>query len=159
MTKAMNHTMIDQSKIFANTIQNAIIDALKKGAEGGYLGHAYYQPKQNPLVFQPTRRLMIQQQKLHHLHKLLLVLHQTLSRFRIKVAMVKLKILSSQHQCNLSPRIRCFQCRIKKNILPWEMKMGNLQDGIYLMITFRLTSRIALSLCLCWRLIVVSKFV
>jgi hypothetical protein len=31
MTKAMHQTMIDQSKVFANTIQNAIIDALKKG--------------------------------------------------------------------------------------------------------------------------------
>jgi hypothetical protein len=30
MTKAMHQTMIDQSKVFANTIQNAIIDALKK---------------------------------------------------------------------------------------------------------------------------------
>jgi DNA polymerase I-like protein with 3'-5' exonuclease and polymerase domains len=36
--------MIDQSKVFVTTIQNAIIDALKKGAEGGYLGPAYYQP-------------------------------------------------------------------------------------------------------------------
>jgi hypothetical protein len=35
--------MIDQSKVFANTIQNAIIDALKKGVGGGYLGPAYYQ--------------------------------------------------------------------------------------------------------------------
>jgi hypothetical protein len=42
--------MIDQSKIFSNTIQNAIIDALKKGA-GGYLGPAYYQPKQTPPMF------------------------------------------------------------------------------------------------------------
>jgi hypothetical protein len=46
MTKAMHQTMIDESKVFANTIQNAIIDALKKGAEGGYMGHAYYQQKQ-----------------------------------------------------------------------------------------------------------------
>jgi hypothetical protein len=52
MTKAMHQTMIDQSKVFANTIQNAIIDALKKGAEGGYLGPAYYQPKQTPPVFE-----------------------------------------------------------------------------------------------------------
>jgi hypothetical protein len=52
MTKAMHQTMIDQSKVFANPIRNAIIDALKKGAEGGYLGPAYYQPKQTPLVFQ-----------------------------------------------------------------------------------------------------------
>jgi hypothetical protein len=44
--------MIDQSKVFVNTIQNAIIDALKKGAEGGYLGPAYYQPKQTPPMFQ-----------------------------------------------------------------------------------------------------------
>jgi DNA polymerase I-like protein with 3'-5' exonuclease and polymerase domains len=42
MTKAMHQTMIDQSKVFANTIQNAIIDALKKVAEGGYLRPAYY---------------------------------------------------------------------------------------------------------------------
>jgi hypothetical protein len=44
--------MIDQSKVFANTIQNAIIDALKEGAEWGYLGPAYYQPKQTPPMFQ-----------------------------------------------------------------------------------------------------------
>jgi hypothetical protein len=52
MTKTMHQTMIDQSKVFANTIQNDIIDALKKGVEGGYLGPAYYQPKQTPPVFQ-----------------------------------------------------------------------------------------------------------
>jgi hypothetical protein len=51
MTKVMHQTMIDQSKVFTNTIQNAIIDALKKGAEGGYMGPAYYQPKQTPPVF------------------------------------------------------------------------------------------------------------
>jgi DNA polymerase I-like protein with 3'-5' exonuclease and polymerase domains len=32
MTKAMHQTMMDQSKAFMNIIQNAIIDALKKGA-------------------------------------------------------------------------------------------------------------------------------
>jgi hypothetical protein len=52
MTKAMHQTMIDQSKVFAKTIQNAIIDALKKGAEGGYLGPAYFQPKRTPPMFQ-----------------------------------------------------------------------------------------------------------
>jgi hypothetical protein len=52
MTKAMHQIMIDQSKVFANTIQNAIIDALKKGAEEGYLGPAYDQPKQTPPMFQ-----------------------------------------------------------------------------------------------------------
>jgi hypothetical protein len=51
MTKAMHQTMIDQSKVFANTIQNAIIDALQEGAEGGYLGPAYYQSKQTPPMF------------------------------------------------------------------------------------------------------------
>jgi hypothetical protein len=51
ITKAMHQTMIDQSKVFANTIQNAIIDAFKKGAEGGYLGPTYFQLKQTPLVF------------------------------------------------------------------------------------------------------------
>jgi hypothetical protein len=35
----------------ANTIQNAIIDALKQGAEGGYLGFAYFQPRQTPPMF------------------------------------------------------------------------------------------------------------
>jgi hypothetical protein len=55
MTKAMHQTMIDQSKVFTNTIQNAIIDALKKGAEGGYLGSAYFQPKQTPTVFQQNQ--------------------------------------------------------------------------------------------------------
>jgi hypothetical protein len=52
MTKAMHQTMIDQSKVFANTIQNAITDALKQGAARGYLGPAYYQPKQTPPVSQ-----------------------------------------------------------------------------------------------------------
>jgi hypothetical protein len=51
MTNAMHQTMIDQSKVFANTIQNVIIDALKKGSEGGYLGPAYFQLKQTPLMF------------------------------------------------------------------------------------------------------------
>jgi hypothetical protein len=52
MTKVMHQTMIDPSKVFVNTIQNAIIDALKKGAEGGYLGPAYFQPKQTSPMFQ-----------------------------------------------------------------------------------------------------------
>jgi hypothetical protein len=44
MTKVMHQTMIDQAKVFANTVQNSLIEALKKGAEGGYLGHVYFQP-------------------------------------------------------------------------------------------------------------------
>jgi hypothetical protein len=55
MTKAMHQTMIDQSKVFANTIQNPIIDALKKGPKGGYLGPAYYQAKQIPPVSQQNQ--------------------------------------------------------------------------------------------------------
>jgi hypothetical protein len=51
MTKDMHQTMIYQSKVFVNTIQNTTIDALKKGARG-YLGPAYYQPKQTPPMFQ-----------------------------------------------------------------------------------------------------------
>jgi hypothetical protein len=51
MTKVVHQIMIDQSKVFANTIQNVIIDALKQGAEGGFLGPTYFQPKQTPLVF------------------------------------------------------------------------------------------------------------
>jgi hypothetical protein len=51
MTKALHQKMIDQSKVFVNTVQNAIIDALKKGAEKEYLGPAYYQPKQTPPAF------------------------------------------------------------------------------------------------------------
>jgi hypothetical protein len=58
MTKAMHQTMIDESKVFANTIQNAIIDALKKGAEGGYMGHAYYQQKQTPPMFQQDQSVI-----------------------------------------------------------------------------------------------------
>jgi hypothetical protein len=45
ITKAMHQTMIDQSKVFTNTIENAIIDALKQGPEGGYLGPTYFQPR------------------------------------------------------------------------------------------------------------------
>jgi hypothetical protein len=52
MTKAMNQTMIDQCKVFANAIQNAIIDALKQGVARGYLGPSYYQSKQTPPVSQ-----------------------------------------------------------------------------------------------------------
>jgi hypothetical protein len=51
MTKAMHQTMIDQSKVFVNTIQNAIIDALKQGAEGGYVGLAYLQPRRTAPMF------------------------------------------------------------------------------------------------------------
>jgi hypothetical protein len=51
--------MIDQSKVFANTIQNAIIDALKQGAAGGYLGPAYYQPKQTPPVSQQDQSAIL----------------------------------------------------------------------------------------------------
>jgi hypothetical protein len=47
--------MIDQSKVFANTIQNAIIDELKQGAEGGYLVPTYFQRKQTPPVFQQNQ--------------------------------------------------------------------------------------------------------
>jgi hypothetical protein len=52
MTKAMHQMMIDQYKVFTNTIQNCLTEALKKGAEGGYLGPAYFQPNRTPLVFQ-----------------------------------------------------------------------------------------------------------
>jgi hypothetical protein len=93
-------------------------------------------------------RLMTQQWKLHHLHKLLLVPHRTLSRFSINVMMVKLKTLSSQHHCNLTFRIRWFQCRISKNILQWEVKTEGLQDDIFLVITLRLTSQVSLNSCL-----------
>jgi hypothetical protein len=41
-SKAKHQTMMDQSKVFKNTVHNAIIDALKQGAEGGYLGPAYF---------------------------------------------------------------------------------------------------------------------
>jgi hypothetical protein len=81
------------------------------------------------------RRLMIQLRKLHHLHKLLLTLHRTSSRFRTRVAMVKRKILPSRHQYSLMSRIRCLQCIININILLWGIPMGNLQDGTYLVIT------------------------
>jgi hypothetical protein len=33
MTKAMHQTMIDQAKVFANTVQNSLTEALKKGVE------------------------------------------------------------------------------------------------------------------------------
>jgi hypothetical protein len=52
MTKVVHQIMIDQSKVFTNTIQNAIIDAPKQGAEGGYLGPAYFQPRRTPPMFQ-----------------------------------------------------------------------------------------------------------
>jgi hypothetical protein len=42
-------------KVFANTIPNAIIDALKQGAEARYLGPTYFQPKQTPLMFQQNQ--------------------------------------------------------------------------------------------------------
>jgi hypothetical protein len=44
MTKAMHQTMINQAKVFANTVQNSLIEALKKREGGGYLGPAYFQP-------------------------------------------------------------------------------------------------------------------
>jgi hypothetical protein len=55
MTKAMHHILIDQAKVFANMVQNSLIEALNKGAEGGYLGPAYFQPNQTPPVFQQVQ--------------------------------------------------------------------------------------------------------
>jgi hypothetical protein len=52
MTKAMHQIMIDHSKVFTNTIQNCLTEALKKGAAGGYLVHAYFQPNRTPPMFQ-----------------------------------------------------------------------------------------------------------
>jgi hypothetical protein len=52
MTKAVHQTMIDQAEVYANTVQNSLIEALKKGAEGGFLDPAYFQPKRTPPVFQ-----------------------------------------------------------------------------------------------------------
>jgi hypothetical protein len=52
VNKAMHHTIIDQAKVFANTIQNCLTETLKKGAEGGYVGPAYFQPNRTPPVFQ-----------------------------------------------------------------------------------------------------------
>jgi hypothetical protein len=51
-TKAMHQATIGQSKVFKNTIRNAIIDALKQGAEGGHLGPTYFQPRRTPPTFQ-----------------------------------------------------------------------------------------------------------
>jgi hypothetical protein len=117
MTKVMHQTMIDQAKVFANTVQNNLIEALKKGAEGGYLGPAYFQPNRTLPMFQQDQSAIPpiddSTVKITRLHKLLLVLHQTPSRFRIKVVMVKLKTLPSQCQYNLTSRIRCSQYRIK----------------------------------------------
>jgi hypothetical protein len=52
MNKAMHQTMIDQAKVFTNTIQNCLIETLKKAAEGRYLGPAYFQPNRTPPMFQ-----------------------------------------------------------------------------------------------------------
>jgi hypothetical protein len=49
LTKVMHQTMIDQAKVFANTVQNSLIKALNKGAKGGL---AYFQPKRTPPVLQ-----------------------------------------------------------------------------------------------------------
>jgi hypothetical protein len=35
MTKAMHQTMIDQAKVFVNTVQNSLIEALKKEQKEG----------------------------------------------------------------------------------------------------------------------------
>jgi hypothetical protein len=51
INKAMHQTMIDQSKVLANTIQNCLTEMLKKGTEEGYVGPAYFQPRRTPLVF------------------------------------------------------------------------------------------------------------
>jgi hypothetical protein len=57
MNKAMHQMMFDQAKVLANTIQNCLTETLKKGAEGGYLGPAYFQPNRTLPVFQKTNRL------------------------------------------------------------------------------------------------------
>jgi hypothetical protein len=45
MNKFMHQTMIDQSTVLANTIQNCLTETLKKGIEKGYVGPAYFQPR------------------------------------------------------------------------------------------------------------------
>jgi hypothetical protein len=45
MNKSMHQTMIDQSTILANTIQNCLTETLKKRIEEGYVGPAYFQPR------------------------------------------------------------------------------------------------------------------
>jgi hypothetical protein len=45
MNKAMHQTVIDQSTVLANTIQNCLTEMLKKGIEDGYVGPAYFQPR------------------------------------------------------------------------------------------------------------------
>jgi hypothetical protein len=50
MTKATHQTTIDQAKVFTNTFPNSLIEALKKGAKGVYLGPAYFQPNRTPPV-------------------------------------------------------------------------------------------------------------
>jgi hypothetical protein len=120
MTKVMHQTMIDQSKVFMNTIQNVIIDALKKGVEGGYLGPAYYQPKQTPPMFQqhqsaippiddPTAKASPYPQAAASSSS-------DVHPIQNQSGDGKEKILLSCHQSNLLSRVRCFQGRINKNI-------------------------------------------
>jgi hypothetical protein len=49
MNKAMHQTMIDQSKVLANTIQNCLTETLKKGTEEGYMRPTYFQPRRTPV--------------------------------------------------------------------------------------------------------------
>jgi hypothetical protein len=51
MNKAIHQTIIDQSKVFTNTIQKCLTETLKKGTEEGYVGPTYFQPRRTPLVF------------------------------------------------------------------------------------------------------------
>jgi hypothetical protein len=65
MNKAMHEIMIDQAKVLANTIQNCLTKTLKKGAEGEYLGPAYFQLIEllwcSKITNRLLRRLMIRQ--------------------------------------------------------------------------------------------------
>jgi hypothetical protein len=51
VNKAMHQTMINQSKVLANTIQNCVTGMLKKGTKEEYAGPAYFQPRRTPPVF------------------------------------------------------------------------------------------------------------
>jgi hypothetical protein len=83
MNKAMHQTIIDQAKVLANIIQNCLTETLKEGAEGGYLGPAYFQPNRTPPVFQKDQSAspsiddsIVGVSPPHRSMQLLLVLHQ-----------------------------------------------------------------------------------
>jgi hypothetical protein len=51
MNEVVHQTTINQSTLLTNPIQISLTETFKNGTKEGYVGSAYFQPGQSPLMF------------------------------------------------------------------------------------------------------------